>query len=270
MESVDTTLCWLCGKEIPYNEEGNRAYCDDCGRKVEEENKITYEEYLKLSALVRYEKALKTMEQQKINMHYYYEACQVVKERLLKDYNSFESSHEIMVAIELINNEIKIIPQKKINQYTADFMLPDLKIILEIDGYWHNNSKTLLRDAKRDVDIIDELGAGWEVIRVKTTTIEKRLMYLVDDIKKEYKERQLLRKNNHGILPDGFNDHTKILYKDMLGLYKYEEGYVTDIEEKELAEKRQARCYNGGSKKSSNYRNRYYRIKGYFEAKKRE
>lgn len=268
MTKNETTLCWYCGKEIPYQED-LRAYCRDCKDKKDKDYSDLYERYLKEQSLVMYEKALRQMEHQKFSMHYYYEACNVIKEKIKQDYRSFDSSHEIMVAIELINNKIKTIPHKKIERYTVDFMLPDLKIVLEIDGAWHYTSQNMLKDAKRDIEIISSLGVGWEVIRVKTSQVETKLMELVDFIKKTYKERQLLRKKHHGILPDNYSDHTKILYKDILELYKYDKDYMTDIEQKEINEKNESRLFNKYNKYPKRYKTQYYNIKNYFEAKKR-
>lgn len=261
----DTTLCWRCGKEIPYNSIETRAYCPECQLLAQQESEELTQNYLKYKSLIMYENALKGMEKQKLNMHYYYEACQVLKERIISDYKTFESADEIMACIELLNNEIEVKPQYRIGKYTVDFMLPKLKIILEIDGYLHNNSKVLLRDAKRDVEILNELGSGWEVIRVKTSVIEKRLMFLVDDIIKEYKMRQQLRKCNHGILPDNYNDYTKVLYKDILGLYKYEDGYLTDTDKREMKDYNELKFYKGNKQT-----NNYYQIKNFIEKKKKE
>lgn len=260
----DTTICWRCGKEIEYNPLGKRTYCLECEKlAVEERDRLT-NQYLKCKTMIMYENALDKMEEQKINMHYYYEACQVIKEKALNDYKSFDSAVEMMTCIELINNKIRVKTQVEFDKYKVDFMLPDLKIILEIDGYWHNNSKKMLQDAKRDVEILNQLGSEWELIRLKTTQIEKRLIYLVDDIKKIYKERQQLRKRNRGILPDNYNEYTKILYKDLLGIYKYDKEYLTDIEKQELNNKTELKCYSQ-SKKA----NDYDKIKNYFENKNR-
>lgn len=259
----ETTICWYCEKKIPYDETGKRAYCDDCKKLVQEEHDDLIKQYLKAKTLVMYENALEKMESQKINMHYYYEACQVVKERALKDYTTFDSALEIMASIELVNNKIMVKPQVEFGKYKVDLMLPDLKIILEIDGYWHNNSKKMLSDAKRDIEILNQLGPGWEIIRLKTTQIEKRLSYLVDDIKKVYKERQLLRKRNRGILPDNYNEYTKILYKDILGLYKYDSSYLTETEKEEMNISTELKCYSHAKKD-----NDYDKIKKYFENKK--
>lgn len=259
----DTTICWNCEKEIPYNENGKRAYCNECQKYVEEEHNKNVQDYLRCKTLLMYENALNKMEKQKINMHYYYEACQVVKEKALKECNTFDSAEEIMVCIELINNEIKVKPQVKFGKYKVDLMLSDLKIILEIDGALHNNSKNMLRDAKRDIEILNELGNGWEIIRIRTSQIEKRLMYLVEDIKKIYKQRQELRRNNHGILPDNYNDYTKLLYKDVLGIYKYDQAYLTETDKQEIKNSIELKCY-----KKPNKNNDYNKIKNYFEKKK--
>lgn len=34
-----TTICWCCEKEMPFNEKGQRVYCETCKTKVENEEK---------------------------------------------------------------------------------------------------------------------------------------------------------------------------------------------------------------------------------------
>lgn len=267
----DSMICWLCGEEMPYSNSLKRTYCSNCKEKAKEKQKKLINDYLKHKTLIMYENALEKMEKQKIDMSFYYEACQVVKERALKDYNTFDSALEIMTCIELINNEIMVKPQVEFGKYKVDFMLPDLKIILEIDGYWHNNSKKMLSDAKRDIKILNQLGPGWEIIRLKTTQIEKRLNTLVDNIKKIYNERQLLRKRNRGILPDNYDDYTKILYKNILGIYKYDNSYLTDTEKEEMNSRGELNCYKK-HKRTNDYdkleQENLNKIKNYFENKK--
>lgn len=221
--------CWRCGKEV-YSTSSFRAYCKECKEVIYKEREQQTNEYIIMKSKVMFENAMKSMEKQKLDMDYYQEACYVVKDLIERKPNTFDSSCEIMACIQLINNEVKVTPQYKIKNYTVDFYLPELKIILEIDGYNHNSSKNLLYDAKRDANILQELGSGWEVIRIKTTLIEKRLAFLLEQIKREYKSRQIYRKNYNGILPDNFSDSTKALYKHILEISKYNESYKSNIE----------------------------------------
>ncbi|KYD23275.1 hypothetical protein B4109_3201 [Geobacillus stearothermophilus] len=75
----------------------------------------------------------------------------------------------------------------------------------------HDYSK--LKDSKRDVKIINELGTGWEVVRIPTKYIEQNVKMLVPAIKEIYSYKQKLRKENSGFIPSSFSERDKQMYK---------------------------------------------------------
>jgi very-short-patch-repair endonuclease len=113
--------------------------------------------------------------------------------------NKFDSAHEIVAAVILIHNEVRTKTQYKVGAYRVDFYLPELKIVLEIDGERHRHKKQ--HDNERDIFIRKELGSDHEIIRVKTERIEENAELLVEAIKSIKEERQELRKKNFGCLP---------------------------------------------------------------------
>lgn len=230
--------CWRCGKEVIVDTTKRtvRAYCSDCkDKKAKEIEKLT-NDYLVLRSKVMFENAMKCLEKQNIDMDYYREACDVIKELVDSKPSMFDSMNEITACIQLINDEVEIKPQYKIKNYRVDILLPTLKVALELDGQSHIGANKVLYDAKRDIDIINELGNGWEVIRVKNSFIEKKISCLLEAIKAEYKQRKLYREHYNGILPDNYSDYTKALYRDILGISKKNKNYKTqseiDLEEK--------------------------------------
>lgn len=228
----ENVTCWRCGIEmvVDTTKRTLRTYCKDCKLLVYDERRAITEEYLMLKSKVMFENAMRGLEKQKLDMDYYHEACDAVKNLVDRKPTTFDSAAEIMTCIQLINNEIEVKPQYKINNYTVDFYLPTLKIILEIDGHNHNSASKLLSDAKRDVEIMNNVDNDIEIIRVRTSFIEKKVMYLLEYLKKEYRDRRLYRKNYNGILPDNYSDHTKVLYRDILNISKKNDDYKPDIQ----------------------------------------
>lgn len=80
-----------------------------------------------------------------------------------------ESSLEEKMRFLLTKSKIKFSQEYKFGRYRADFLLPDLKIVVECDGeFWHMNPKAKSRDAKKDEYLIKQ---GYKVIRISGTNI---------------------------------------------------------------------------------------------------
>ena len=80
-----------------------------------------------------------------------------------------------MVGLQLLKKKIRFIPQYKVNLYKCDFYLPDLKVVLEIDGEIFHTEDRKQYEADRDAAITDSLGEGTEVIRIKASLINKNV-----------------------------------------------------------------------------------------------
>lgn len=197
--------CWYCGENVvkTFNDPSNRVFCETCKEDYLREKEETLEKYVALKIEVMYERSLRYMEKQLLSMHKYKEAAESVIEFAKGDPNRFASSHEMMAAMELIRNEIPIKMQYKVKRHRIDILIPSLKVALEIDGYMHQYK--ILKDSVRDVDLVNEFGVGWEVIRIPTKHIEQNLKQLVPAIKALYKEKQKLRKKNGGFIPTYFS-----------------------------------------------------------------
>lgn len=220
--SVDTSesyflSCWECGALIPKITKTtfNRVMCDECKTQYEERKIKTLNEYIKLKIEVMYERALRIMEKsEKVNMAEIEEAAKVVYEHAKKDPNAFDSSQEMITAIMLINNRIKIKMQHKVNNHRLDIYIKEWNCGVEVDGKLHEGKE--LRDSKRDIAIREELGKGFEIIRIPTKYIESNPMKIVDYIKESYKNKKELRAKYNGILPDNYSKREKEMYNKVL------------------------------------------------------
>lgn len=200
--------CWNCESLVSVPRKINtRIFCEGCREEYDKAKAEVLDEYLEKKILVMWERAVNNIEkQEKCSMADYYDEAHYVKELALKDYNKFQSSAEMMAAMELLRKRVKTKVQHKILKYRVDFYLPELKIILEIDGKLHDFRQK--KDSNRDVAILAELNAndkGWEITRIPTKYLEENLSQLVPAILALKKEKQKLRRANNGFIPASFS-----------------------------------------------------------------
>lgn len=203
-------ICWRCGDiatkapptsywdaelgmMLEYNVERElsvkfRCYCDKCYEIVREKEKAELAEYVRLKKRVMFNRALNLLEKQSTNMYEYKEAIEVVEDHMNRKPDKYDSSYEVIAAIVLVQNRIVSKMQYRIGKYQVDFLLPEIGVVLEIDGERHKNRKKY--DSERDAYIKQQLGYGWDIIRIKTEYLDMNASRLVDAIDKviEYRE----------------------------------------------------------------------------------
>lgn len=195
--------CWICGdkatrtRKLYYDgihiaEDGVnpyvRCYCEKCRIESEETDKAERELYIRLKKREMFNKACDILEKQHTLMYEYKEAIEVVKEHLEKNPDKFDSSYEVLTAIILVQNRIYSKMQYKVGRYQVDFLLPELFVVLEIDGDRHKHRKEY--DTKRDIQIQQTLGDGWDIIRIKTDYLDMNAKKLPEAIYKTIDYRQ--------------------------------------------------------------------------------
>lgn len=109
----------------------------------------------------------------------------------------FQSTEEVMVALELIRLKIKAHHQVKIYNYRIDFILPDYKVALEIDGKLFHGKEKKEYEELRDETIRNKLGDGWEVIHIDTENINMNITRLMPAIRAVLKRRQRVKEVQH-------------------------------------------------------------------------
>jgi len=188
-------VCWNCNKVIPENEIDQEAfypfgrrYCSKCNEIITKQEEEERKQYILLKKKEMYKKALHILEMQNLKMYDYKEAAEVVRDKLLNDPDKFDSSYEVLTAIILVKNHIYSKLQYKIGKYQVDFLLPEIGVVLEIDGERHKFRK--LYDNNRDIDIRSALGPGWDIIRLKTTYLDQHAERIPEAINAviEYRE----------------------------------------------------------------------------------
>jgi very-short-patch-repair endonuclease len=193
--------CSRCGKQLEVFNEYMRNFCDECliEKKKEHDDKVL--QYLQLKNELALERAITRFEEHRDGIHkfneYYKPAIEAVNEFMKENPETLASTEEIITAIALIAEEIHIKCQYKIGKYRVDFLLPELKAVLEIDGYYHKGAE--LKDTKRDLKILSMLGEGWEIIRIPTEWVNRAPCQLVDIIFNEYHRKREYRKYIGGL-----------------------------------------------------------------------
>lgn len=196
-EKVKVT-CWNCGKvvkeydaysydfyeitgevikmQMPYA----RKYCTECFKRMIEQDEQDKEEYIRLKKKEMFKRACRILERQGFKMYEHQEAIKAVQEVVTEKPDKFDSSYEIIAGIILVHNRIYCKMQYKIGRYQVDFLLPEIGVVLEIDGERHKHHKVY--DNNRDLYIKKQLGYGWDIIRIKTEYLDKNASKLVEAI----------------------------------------------------------------------------------------
>lgn len=86
----------------------------------------------------------------------------------------------MLVALELFRRKVVAQHQVRVFEYTIDFLLPEMKVILEIDGSIYHGRDRERREQIRDELISEKLGC--EVIRIPTDNINKNVTLLLPAI----------------------------------------------------------------------------------------
>jgi len=199
--------CQYCDKEVMSLSyiRGNNYTCKGC--KVEnylsdKENRQESNKAVKEKKLIN---AIDRIAKHTNDIDKYDRAIRIIKSYLHRD-GWFDSTEEIMVAIELCKRKVKFNHQVEFGRYRVDFLLPEQKIILEVDGTLFHTEKTREKEMIRDNLIVLNLGAEWEVIRITDDDINSNVTKLIPALKRVKEKRQKLREKNDGLLPDWYSN----------------------------------------------------------------
>ena len=166
--------------------------CQECRRELvilEHQTRIDDDRDKKLKKL---KTAIKRISD-KTDIKLYQNAIEWVEKNLYKS-GWFQSTEEIMTALELIRRNVKSHHQVRVYDYFVDFVLPDYKVILEIDGKLFHGKDREERERIRDEVVADKFGEDWEVIHIDTENINMNITKLIPAIKAVLKKRHK-RKN---------------------------------------------------------------------------
>ena len=201
-----------------------RHFCEKCYTERNKELNRIRSEYVRLKKKLMLERAVKMFEKQDVNIYDYKDIIDDMAQYIEDNPEKFDSSHEMVAAIVLVDNCIKCKMQYKLDRYRLDFYIPDYKIVLEIDGDMHKNN--LYRDNQRDIKVREILGPDWETVRIGTKYIEQNAKALVDAMIAIKKEKQKIRRQHNGFLPEWYSTRNKA---KRTRLAKTGDDYLFDI-----------------------------------------
>lgn len=170
--------CLECGKKVTVTlHMKNKIYCDRCKaelKRLEQEAKeiddiIKYE--------IRFNQGVELLETKVNHIEKYQKAIALAKTKVRR----YGSANEVLAAIVMMHFGYKVLAQQKIGKYRADFLLPDQKLIVEIDGKpFHSDKK---KEIERDNAMTLTMGLGWKVLHIPTDLLRKKPLALNDAIK---------------------------------------------------------------------------------------
>lgn len=192
----DSVYVWKVRKDVSYK----CKFCKEAEKFKKAEKRKPLSE---LESERRLEIAKEYLQRKGI-LNQYQKPIEVLNKHLYKT-GWFQSSNEVLVGLELLRNGYKFNHQVIIGRWRADFIIPDIKIVLEVDGEMFHNKNTKEKEQLRDNFIINKMGEGWEVIRIKDSMLRKNIQRLIPAIKKVITERQKIR-NSYTSLPNWYSD----------------------------------------------------------------
>ena len=217
--------CWICGKDIVESfgamDIMSGRFCKEHWREHQKQYKQTVTEYLKLKTQIMFERAVRLLENTGINMTDIKREAQAVQKHSVDSPGSYKSSQEMVTSVIMLKAGYDFELNYKIGKYIVDMYLPDLKLIVEVDGERHDNRQ--LQDSKRDTELRRMLGDEWEVIRIPTQYIEQNPLKIPDAVIALAKQKRDLRKKNGGFLPNSYSKREQAKYAKAM---VYETVYV--------------------------------------------
>jgi len=203
-KNSERTRCWACGKEEKCEDLSKRHWCSSCLEEYEKQRNEDLQTYLRVRARMMLDRALLILERQQfpVNIYDYKVSSEEVNKIIEENPSVFDSAYEMVVMMELKRVGIPAECQRKVGGHQVDFLLEGEKIVLEIDGWLHQYKKD--KDIAFDEDVLNELGEGWEVIRIPTEFVELNIKQIVPAIRAIKKMMQREREKNNGRLPSNY------------------------------------------------------------------
>lgn len=177
--------CKICGEPVyTWNYISGMQYvCPKCRKELVEQYRNEHEDNGKGKKLDAAVKRIAKV----ADINKYSSAIREVEKNLYHK-GWFQSTEEIMTAIQLIHCGYKIYPQTEVFDYRVDFVIPDLKVGLEIDGQPFHQKSDAAKSAMRDEVISDKLG-GYEMIHIPADDINMNVTRLIPAIKAVLRRR---------------------------------------------------------------------------------
>jgi len=175
--------CRFCGKPVQswsYIRD-HRYACPECRKEAVAQERAEKEGAILSKKEKKLEMAIKRISKM-TDIEAYTDAITQVRNSIDQQ-GWYQSTEEIMVALELLRCHVVAHRQVKVFEYTVDFVLPDLKVVLEIDGNPFHRSERRKYEETRDDVIGYKFGSDWDVIHIKTDVLNMNITKLLPAIR---------------------------------------------------------------------------------------
>ena len=162
---------------------GRKYTCKECKKVQKNEIKEIKKPFKVEEQKRKLENAIDRIRRQGNNIDAYENANNKIVQ-YIENGRYFDSTEEIMAALQLAKCGIEFRHQVRMGKYKIDFLIPSMKVVLEIDGELFHTDDRKLHEQLRDGLIILNLGAEWEVIRIFDRYINQNTKKLIPAIKK--------------------------------------------------------------------------------------
>ena len=153
--------CLFCATVLDETRNG-KYICEECESKMKLLKQISKVD----TAKEKIEKAVKRYLRK--NESYDLERNKIAT-KILKENFVFNSADEACFALQLEKEGIRYYPNYKIGNYNVDFLLPNMKKIIEIDGeLYHTNEN---KDFLRERSIMSSVGEEYEILRIPASYV---------------------------------------------------------------------------------------------------
>jgi very-short-patch-repair endonuclease len=132
---------------------------------MEERNRKQDEVFRQITCRKMMDDAIRRLEQNGVDVYKLRGSCIKVQNKMISGLVRFDSVNEVFAAVTLTHMGVECMAQQKIGRKRADFVLPDLRAVLEIDGERHKGRAA--KDKEWDEEVRSTLGSEWEVVRIQ-------------------------------------------------------------------------------------------------------
>lgn len=161
--------CLFCG--VALDDKNKRYICEDCERKMKLLKQLNKLDDSK-------EKIEKTVKKYLRRNCDYQEERDNIATKILKNGFYFGSADETCFALQLEKEGIVYYPNYKVENYRVDFLLPNMKRIIEIDGEIYHTDEH--KDFLRERSIMRSIGEEYEIVRIPASYVPK---YIIKNLK---------------------------------------------------------------------------------------
>ncbi|WMJ87773.1 endonuclease domain-containing protein [Anaerocolumna sp. MB42-C2] len=188
--------CRICNAPVPsWNYiHGTEYTCDECREVLV---KLNYQKKCTSSIDTKEEKLKKAIKRiSKVTDIRHYENAIIKVQYSFDKPMYYQSTEEIMVALELLRRGLVAYHQVQVFDFRVDFVIPQLKVALEIDGAPFHRKDRLSSQMLRDEIIANKLGNGYEVIHIPTDNVNLNITKLIPAIKAVLSRRKRVQSSS--------------------------------------------------------------------------